>query len=118
MRSLAAALILTATSASTQSASVSGTDGTNALGYVPCAAIAGQPVQNCHAELRRKEDGTATLAVQLPTGTVRRIYFDGGNAASTDATAKMSTETRGNTLVIFIEPNEVFEIPADAVAAQ
>ncbi|MGV6802812.1 MAG: hypothetical protein ACWA49_01300 [Ruegeria sp.] len=101
-----------------QVATLSGTDGQNALGTVPCAAVPGQPLQNCPAELRRKEDGTATLAVQLGTGEVRRIYFTDGKPDSSSSTAKITSETRGDILVIYIDPSEVYEIPKAALASQ
>ncbi|WP_170362968.1 hypothetical protein [Ruegeria arenilitoris] len=101
-----------------QVASLSGTDGQNALGTVPCAALAGQPLKNCPAELRRKDDSTATLAVQLDTGEVRRIYFTDGKPDSSSSTSKITSETRGEILVIFIDPGEVYEIPKAALAAQ
>ncbi len=101
-----------------QQATLSGTDGKNALGTVPCVAISGQPLESCPAELRRKDDGTATLAVQLKTGEVRRIYFNNGKPESSSSTSKISSETRGDILVIFIEPGEVYEIPKDALNTQ
>ncbi|MDP5220498.1 hypothetical protein Q5Y75_25250 [Ruegeria sp. 2205SS24-7] len=118
MRILALALTLAATQGAAQSATVSGTDGQNALGTVPCAALVDQPIADCPAELRRKYDGGATLAVQLPTGEVRRIYFENGEPTSSSSTSPMSHEVSGNLMVIFIEPNEVFEVPANAVKPQ
>ena len=108
---------LLASPAVAQVATQSGTDGPNALGTVPCAT-AGMPVESCPAELRRKDDGTATLAVQLKTGEVRRIYFENGAPTSSSSASKITSETRGDILVIFIEPSEVYEIPKAAVAAQ
>ncbi len=115
MRLTALALTFLSTQAFAQSATVSGTDGQNALGTVPCSAIAGQPLANCPAELRRKDDGGATLAVQLPTGDVRRVYFEAGVPTSSSSTSNLSHEQRGDIMIIFIEPNEVFEIPSAAV---
>lgn len=112
------ACVLMSGPAMAQVASLSGTDGQNALGTVPCAALAGQPLKNCPAELRRKDDGTATLAVQLDTGEVRRIYFTDGKPDSSSSTSKITSETRGEILVIFIDPGEVYEIPKAALAAQ
>lgn len=115
MRLATLALTLASTQAFAQSATVSGTDGQGALGTVPCAALAGQALDSCPAELRRKDDGGATLAVQLPTGDVRRVYFEDGVPTSSSSTSALSHEQRGDIMIIFIEPNEVFEIPADAV---
>ena len=118
MYRFAIALTLFSTSAIAQVATLSGTDGQNSLGTVPCAAIAGEPLSNCPAELRRKEDGTATLAVQLNTGEARRIYFTDGIPDSSSSTAKISYETPGDLMVIFIEPGEVYEIPKAALTRQ
>ncbi|MFA3917515.1 hypothetical protein [Ruegeria hyattellae] len=118
MRVLFLALTLAATQATGQNATVSGTDGQSALGTVPCAAIADQPIAQCPAELRRKDDGKATLAVQLPTGEVRRIYFENGEPTSSSSTSPVNHELNGDIMIIFIEPNEVFELPASAVKIQ
>lgn len=114
MRIVAAILALAAAPAIAQVATLSGTDGQNALGTVPCAT-AGLALQSCHAELRRKDDGSATLAVLLPTGETRRIYFKDGKPTSTDSASRVSSETRGDMLLVYVDPNEVFEVPADAV---
>ncbi len=118
MLRLAAALTLISTAAHAQVATLSGTDGQNALGTVPCAAISGEPLASCPAELRKRDDGTATLAVQLNTGEVRRIYFTDGVPDSSSSTAKLSYETPGDIVVIFIEPGEVYEIPKAALNTQ
>ncbi|WP_299943854.1 hypothetical protein [uncultured Ruegeria sp.] len=115
MLRLATALTLISTAASAQVATLSGTDGQNALGTVPCAALSGEPMSSCPAELRKKEDGTATLAVQLNTGEVRRIYFTNGVPDSSSSTSKLTYETPGDLMVIFIEPGEVYEIPKAAL---
>lgn len=101
-----------------QVASLAGTDGKNSLGTVPCAANAGDPLQSCNAELRRRDDGTATLAVLLPTGDLRNIYFTNGIPDSSSSTAALNYEERGDLMVIFIEPGEVFELPKAALNVQ
>lgn len=114
----ALALTLLATPLFAQQASVSGTDGNNnALGTVPCA-VAGAALQNCHAELRRKEDGGVTLAVQIPGGDVRRIYFEDGQPTSSSSPSPISHDVQGGIMRIFIEPGEVYEVPASAVKPQ
>ncbi|MEX0350389.1 MAG: hypothetical protein AB3N15_13280 [Paracoccaceae bacterium] len=118
MRVLTLALIFAATQAAAQSATVSGTDGQNALGTIPCTALADQPIGQCPAELRHKDNGEATLAVQLPTGDVRRIYFENGEPTSSSSTSPMNHEISGDIMMIFIDPNEVFEVPANAVKPQ
>lgn len=118
MLRFALALTLMSSPALAQVATQAGTDGKNALGTVPCAANAGDPLQSCHAELRRRDDGTATLAVQLPGGDVRSIYFTDGVPDSSSSASKLTYETPGDIMVIYIEPGEVFEIPKAALNAQ
>lgn len=115
---LALAVTLLSSPALAQVASVAGTDGKNALGKVPCAANAGDPMQSCNAELRRHDDGTTTLAVALGGGKVRNIYFKDGAPESSSSTSKMTYETLGDVLVVYIEPGEVYEIPKAALTGQ
>ncbi|EEE38613.1 hypothetical protein RKLH11_2456 [Rhodobacteraceae bacterium KLH11] len=115
MYRFAFALTVLSTAATAQVATLSGTDGQNALGTVPCTAIAGEALSSCPAELRRREDGTATLAVQLNTGEVRRIYFTNGIPDSSSSTSQLTYENSGDIMMIFIEPGEVYEIPRAAL---
>lgn len=117
MRATLFAVSIILSPAAVFAATVSGTDGQNVLGTVPCAT-GGQALSDCPAELRRKEDGTATLAVILPGGTVRNIYFENGKPVSSSSPSPVSSETVGDTLRVFIAPGEVFELPAAAVASQ
>ncbi len=116
MRYIALALTLLSTPALAQVAKLSGTDGKNAVGTIPCAAISGEALRDCPAELRHHDDGTTTLAVGLGGGDVRRIYFKGGVPDSSSSTSQITHETRGDLMVIFIEPGEVYEIPKAALA--
>ncbi len=118
MLRLVAAFVLLSFPAVAQVASVAGTDGKNALGTVPCAVNAGDPLQSCNAELRRRDDGSATLAVALGNGEVRNIYFTDGVPDSSSSPSKLSFETRGDLLIIFIEPGEVYELPKAALNTQ
>lgn len=118
MLRLTFAFALLSTSAFAQVATLSGTDGKNALGTVPCATVSGQPLQSCNVELRRRDDGTATLAVGMGNGEVRNIYFTNGIPESSSSTSKMTYETRGDIMIIFIEPGEVYEIPRAALGTQ
>ena len=112
------AIVMSTSPVLASGASVSGTDGTNALGTIPCSAGSGAPIRDCHAELRRKDDGSATLAVILPGGETRRIYFTDGVPTSSSSPSPISSSVQGETMEIFIEPGEVFRIPARAVASQ
>ncbi|WP_299892054.1 hypothetical protein [uncultured Ruegeria sp.] len=118
MYRLAIAFALISSPVLAQVATQTGTDGQSALGTVPCAAKAGDPLQSCNAELRRRDDGTATLAVAIGNGDVRNIYFTDGVPDSSSSTSQLTYETRGDLLVIFIEPGEVYEIPKAALNTQ
>ncbi len=118
MLRLATAFALFSSPALAQVASLAGTDGQNALGTVPCAAISGAPLQSCNAELRRRDDGTTTLAVLLPTGDVRNIYFTDGIPDSSSSTSPINYEERGDLMIIFIDPGEVYELPKAALNTQ
>ncbi|WP_170384907.1 hypothetical protein [Ruegeria atlantica] len=117
MLRLAIAAILLSTPAVAQVSTLAATDGKNALGTVPCAT-GGAPLSSCHAELRHHDDGTTTLAVGLGGGEVRSIYFADGVPTSSSSPAKISHETRGDLTVIFIDPDEVYEIPTAALKRQ
>lgn len=118
MLRLATAFALIAAPAMAQQTSLAGTDGQNALGKIPCATIAGQPLRSCHAEFRRRDDGQATLAVGMGNGDVRNIYFTNGVPDSTNSAARITYETRGDVMIIFVDPGEVYEIPTAALNAQ
>ncbi len=110
------ALAALSTPALAQETTLAGTDGKNSLGTIPCATVAGDALRSCNAELRRRDDGGATLAVGMQNGQVRNIYFTNGIPDSTNSTAKLSYETRGDILVIFVEPGEVYELPKAALS--
>lgn len=114
---VAAALALLSSSAVAQVSTLAATDGKNALGTVPCAK-AGAALSNCHAELRHHDDGTTTLAVGLGGAEVRSIYFTDGIPTSSSSPARISHETRGDLTVVFIDPDEVYEIPTAALKRQ
>lgn len=111
------ALALMSSPAMAQVASLTATDGQNALGTIPCAT-GGASLSNCHAELRRRDDGSATLAVALGQGHVRNIYFTDGIPESSNSASKLSYENNGDIMIIFIEPGEVYEIPKAALNTQ
>lgn len=118
MSRLAFAFALLSSPALAQVATLTGTDGTNALGTVPCAATAGEPLKSCNAELRHHDDGSTTLAVALGAGVVRSIYFNDGVPNSSSSASKMTYEKRGDLTVIFIDPGEVYEVPTAALIRQ
>lgn len=113
-----AAIVVIAGPLAGQTARLDASDGQGALGAIPCAAFEGQAMKTCPAELRHKEDGSATLAVVLPGGDTRRIYFENGQATSSSSPSAMRVETREAITIIFIDPGEVYEIPNAALARQ
>ncbi|MCA0927710.1 hypothetical protein [Ruegeria profundi] len=117
LRFVIAAVILSSSSAIAQESTLAATDGKNALGTVPCAS-GGAPLASCHAELRHHDDGTTTLAVALGAGEVRSIYFSDGVPTSSSSPSNLSHETRGDMTVIFIDPDEVYEVPTAALKRQ
>jgi len=56
----------------------------DARGPVRCAMRAGQPMQDCQAEVARDPGGTATIRVTRPDGRTRFIFFEKGKAMSAD----------------------------------
>ncbi|WP_170416634.1 hypothetical protein [Ruegeria atlantica] len=114
---VAAALVLLSSPAVAQVSTLAATDGKNALGTVPCAT-GGAALSSCNAELRHHDDGTTTLAVGLGGGEVRSIYFTDGVPSSSSSPARISYETRGGITVVFIDPDEVYEIPTAALKRQ
>jgi hypothetical protein len=92
--------------------SVAATDGTNELGHLRCAALATASASDCAYEMLRKADGSATLRVLFPGGQVRYVYFEGGKATGTDSTDRMTAETAGDGMVIFIGAEQRIEVPA------
>ena len=118
MHRLALVLAIFSTPAAAQVASLTGTDGQNALGKVPCATSPGEAMRTCNAEMRRRDDGSSTLAVAMGNGEVRNIYFSDGIPDSTNSAAKITYENRGDIMVIFVDPGEVYEIPKVALARQ
>lgn len=52
----------------------------DAKGKIPCAAVSGQPMQQCDFVVARSGPGYATVIVTKPDGMTRSIYFRMGNA--------------------------------------
>ncbi|MEX0284330.1 MAG: hypothetical protein AB3N23_06935 [Paracoccaceae bacterium] len=98
-----------------QQASVAGTDGTNALGTIPCAPLSGVALTSCPAELVRRDDGKVSVRVLMPGGRTRLLYFEGGELTSADTTDKVRGKVQGGTYFIFVGESERFEVPANAV---
>ena len=94
-----------------QSADVTGSDGTNSTGYLSCAVEAGAQPSECGFEMLRDSDGSFTLRVLLPGGTVRYLYGSEGRVTSTDSTAEMTVQRFKQRTVVHIVPNEVMDIP-------
>lgn len=56
----------------------------DARGPVSCAMRAGQPMQQCDANVAREPGGTATVVVTRPDGRTRFIFFEKGKALGAD----------------------------------
>ena len=85
-------------------------------GKLPCAQLAGQPVSGCPFKLQQSDDGSLTLRIWLPDLTERLLYFTDGKPSGTDAIDPISSEERDGTLLIYVGPTELFEVPVDLVA--
>jgi hypothetical protein len=56
----------------------------DARGQIPCAQHQGQPMGQCEYGVARENGGTASVAVTLPDGRKRFIFFQKGKATSAD----------------------------------
>ncbi|MBV1926354.1 MAG: hypothetical protein KUG62_04300 [Rhodobacteraceae bacterium] len=100
-----------------QTAEVDATDGENSLGKLPCAILQSAQLDLCAYESLKQGQPDVTVRVLLPGGEIRHIYFENGKPASTNATAKMTSEHHDGNIYVFIEPYERFEIPESVLLA-
>lgn len=82
----------------------------HATAQVPCATVEGQPTRPCEAGVIRGGAGSATVRVTLPQGGERNIYFEGGEATSSDAAGAIEVQRDGDLSRIRIGTNERYEI--------
>jgi hypothetical protein len=91
----------------------------DATGKIPCAQNKGQPMGQCDFGVARAGGGTAALAVTLPDGRQRVIFFKAGKAVSANlsqADGNMGfSATREADLNLIRAGNERYEIPAAAI---
>jgi hypothetical protein len=91
----------------------------NATGKIPCAQNKGQPMGQCDFGVARAGGGTAAVAVTLPDGRQRVIFFKAGKAVSANlsqADGNMGfSATREADLNLIRAGNERYEIPAAAI---
>jgi hypothetical protein len=87
----------------------------DATGQIPCAQARGQPMGRCDFGAAREGGGTATVAVTLPDGRKRFIFFDKGKAVSADlsqADGNMTFRTSKEADLYRIQAgDERYEIP-------
>lgn len=87
----------------------------NATGKIPCAQNKGQPMGQCDFGVARAGGGTAAVAVTLPDGRQRVIFFRAGKAVSANlsqADGNMSfSAAKEADLYIIRAGNERYEIP-------
>lgn len=86
----------------------------DAKGMIPCAASEGAPTSQCAFGVKRMGNGNATVVVTLPGGGQRYIYFENGQATSSDSEGGITSQKQSDLYLIRIGTNERFEIP-DAV---
>jgi hypothetical protein len=91
----------------------------NATGKIPCAQAKGQPMGQCDFGVARAGGGTATLAVTLPDGRKRMIFFEKGKATGADlsqADGNMTFRaTKEADLYMIRAGDERYEIPEAAI---
>ncbi|MCU0769678.1 MAG: hypothetical protein MUD07_10065 [Burkholderiaceae bacterium] len=91
----------------------------NATGKIPCAQNKGQPMGQCDFGVARAGGGTAVVAVTLPDGRQRVIFFKTGkavNANLSQADGNMSfSATKEADLNLIRAGNERYEIPDAAI---
>ncbi|MGL6111595.1 MAG: hypothetical protein ACRC2B_16005 [Rubrivivax sp.] len=87
----------------------------NATGKIPCAWAKGQPMGQCDFGVARAGGGTAAVAVTLPDGRKRVLFFKSGKAVSANlsqADGNMSfSATKEADLYMIRAGNERYEIP-------
>jgi hypothetical protein len=109
--------VFSASALSAQTAEVDATDGKNTLGKLPCANLQSAQLVLCAYEALKQGQPDVTVRVLLPGGEIRFIYFESGKPASTNATAKMTSEHHDGTIFVFIDPYERYEIPESVLLA-
>jgi hypothetical protein len=87
----------------------------NAIGKIPCAQTKGQPTGQCDFGVARAGGGTAAVAVTMPDGRKRTIFFKAGKAVGADlsqADGNMNfNATKQADLYMIQAGNERYEIP-------
>ena len=91
----------------------------DATGDIPCAQHRGQPMAQCHFSVARDPNGSASVAITLPDGRKRFIFFENGKAISADlsqADGNMKfSATKQADLYRIQAGNERYEIPEAVV---
>jgi len=91
----------------------------DATGKIPCAQAKGQPMGQCDFGVARGGGGTATVAVTLPDGRKRAIFFEKGKPTGADlsqADGNMTFRaTKAADLYKIDAGNERYEIPEAVV---
>jgi hypothetical protein len=89
------------------------TDEYDATTRLRCRATADNAFGNCPAGIQRMEDGQASVVIQNPRKEIFTINFmkDYINAANREAEARME----GDTWIVTIDGEEVYEVPLAAI---
>lgn len=85
-----------------------------ATGRVPCATVAGQPMQPCAFRVSRGTGGTASVWVTMPDGKERYIAFKEGTPVTSEAGLDVTFQKNADLYVIRIN-DERYEIPEAVV---
>lgn len=90
------------------------TGGFDAVGFLPCAMVRGQPSRECRFGVERAGQGAALLDVLGANGVTRRIVFERGAPVRADGGGPLSVERFGDLFLIRLG-DERFEVPEAVV---
>ena len=102
----------------TSAAQRAGSGNYDATGSMPCAQVAGQPLQNCQFGVSREGSGSATVVVTRPDGSTRALFFIHGRFNSADTSQADGypeySATRSSDVTIVRVGEEIYQVD-DAV---
>ncbi len=79
----------------------------DATGKIPCAQSKGQPMGQCSYGVARDSGGTASVAITMPDGRKRFIFFENGKPVSADL-----SQADGNMDFSYIKEADLYMIRA------
>jgi hypothetical protein len=99
-----------ATAAPSHDALVPGTK-YHATAEISCVTTPGGRPGACKAGVIRKGGGNATIEMETPDGGQRTLFFTGGKATGSNATAKMTATKNDDITTVRIGAAEIYYIP-------